>query len=107
MYVDYDEDLTATNTNVYGVVSAQTRTARTGDVVSNYVLRNAEGYINAVQFNNEPLKEGNIYKITGVFGYYNGAPQINIFGAEEVEPTRENIAKVLPTSKYATEDVKS
>ncbi len=95
------------NNNIYAITSLQTKTARNGDKVSSFVLRNKQGFLNAVLFGICDCKEGDIVEVSGTMGYYNNAPQINIYQIKTVKPTEEYINKVLPSCKTPVEVLKS
>lgn len=115
-YFDEDEDFyddehgyyrSVDTKGIYAVLSVNTKTARNGDIVSTYVLRNQNGIVNAVSFNDpSSIKEGDIIMVQGQMGYYNFAPQINIISARILEPDPKLLVMVLPSSQYSTARLK-
>lgn len=102
---DEDGDLTIPFTSsldvsgVYGVISASVKQARNGDLMANYVLRNKDGFINAIHFDVAYcLNEGDIAHVSGTRTVYNGAPQITISSIRKVDINDVDITEILPVS---------
>lgn len=93
---------------VYGVLSVSTKTLKNGGFLVSYTFRNAAECIDAVHFDGDICcKEGDIVEVLGDRGFYQGNPQITVWSIKKVQPTDENIKKVLPVSQYSMESIKS